>query len=221
MQERHIFHVRRMSWISWLQSMPAFSKKSILMLVVLLAAFIMTTNLYGQNASTTKPITVQGQVMDSEGVPIPGVNIRLKGQNAGTISDLNGNYKLSDVTEDAVIEFSFIGFATLEKKVKGETLNAILLEDTKSLDEVEVVAFGTQKKESVIGSISTLKPAELKVPTSNLTNALAGRVAGVIAYQRTGEPGVDDSNFFIRGVTSFGYAKSPLILIGKRLRDSI
>lgn len=193
--------------------MSAFPKKSILMLVVLLIASIMTTNIYGQNASTTKSITVQGQVMDAEGVPIPGVNIRLKGQNTGTISDLNGNYKLSDVTEDAVIEFSFIGFATLEKKVKGETLNAILLEDTKSLDEVEIVAFGTQKKESVIGSISTLKPAELKVPTSNLTNALAGRVAGVIAYQRTGEPGVDDSNFFIRGVTSFGYAKSPLILI--------
>lgn len=213
MQERHIFHGRRISWISWLQSMSAFPKKSILMLVVLLIASIMTTNIYGQNASTTKSITVQGQVMDAEGVPIPGVNIRLKGQNTGTISDLNGNYKLSDVTEDAVIEFSFIGFATLEKKVKGETLNAILLEDTKSLDEVEIVAFGTQKKESVIGSISTLKPAELKVPTSNLTNALAGRVAGVIAYQRTGEPGVDDSNFFIRGVTSFGYAKSPLILI--------
>lgn len=183
------------------------------MVVVLLLASIVTTNTYGQNASVIKSITVQGQVMDSEGIPIPGVNIRLKGQNTGTISDLNGNYKLSDVTEDAVIEFSFIGFATLEKKVKGETLNAILLEDTKSLDEVEIVAFGTQKKESVIGSISTLKPAELKVPTSNLTNALAGRVAGVIAYQRTGEPGVDDSNFFIRGVTSFGYAKSPLILI--------
>ena len=183
------------------------------MIVVLLLASIVTTNTYGQNASTTNSITVQGQVMDAEGVPIPGVNIRLKGQNTGTISDLNGNYKLSDVTEDAVIEFSFIGFATLEKKVKGETLNAILLEDTKSLDEVEIVAFGTQKKESVIGSISTLKPAELKVPTSNLTNALAGRIAGVIAYQRTGEPGVDDSNFFIRGVTSFGYAKSPLILI--------
>lgn len=213
MQERHISHGRRISWISWLQSMSAFPKKSILMVVVLLLASIVTTNTYGQNASATKSITVQGQVMDSEGVPIPGVNIRLKGQNTGTISDLNGNYKLSDVTEDAVIEFSFIGFATLEKKVKGETLNAILLEDTKSLDEVEIVAFGTQKKESVIGSISTLKPAELKVPTSNLTNALAGRVAGVIAYQRTGEPGVDDSNFFIRGVTSFGYAKSPLILI--------
>lgn len=213
MQERHIFHGRRMSWISWLQSMSVFPKKPILMIVVLLLASIVTTNTYGQNASTTNSITVQGQVMDAEGVPIPGVNIRLKGQNTGTISDLNGNYKLSDVTEDAVIEFSFIGFATLEKKVKGETLNAILLEDTKSLDEVEIVAFGTQKKESVIGSISTLKPAELKVPTSNLTNALAGRIAGVIAYQRTGEPGVDDSNFFIRGVTSFGYAKSPLILI--------
>ena len=115
MQERHILHGRRMPWISWLQSMSAFPKKSILMVVVLLLASIVTTNTYGQNASTTKSITVQGQVMDAEGVPIPGVNIRLKGQNTGTISDLNGNYKLSDVTEDAVIEFSFIGFATLEK----------------------------------------------------------------------------------------------------------
>lgn len=75
------------------------------------------------------------------------------------------------------------------------------------------MAFGTQKKESVIGAISTVKVAELKTPSSNLTNALAGRIAGVISYQRTGEPGVDDASFFVRGVTTFGYKKDPLILI--------
>lgn len=76
-----------------------------------------------------------------------------------------------------------------------------------------VVAFAKQKKESVIGSIQTVKPAELKTPSSNLTTSLAGRMAGVIAYQRSGEPGKDNANFFIRGVTTFGYKKDPLILL--------
>ena len=81
------------------------------------------------------------------------------------------------------------------------------------LDEVTVVAFAKQKKESVISSVATVKPSELKVPSSNLTTALAGRMSGVIAYQTSGEPGKDDASFFIRGVTTFGYASSPLILI--------
>lgn len=78
------------------------------------------------------------------------------------------------------------------------------------LDEVAIVAFGTQKKESVIASISTIKPAELKVPSSNLTTALAGRMAGIIAYQRSGEPGQDNADFFVRGVTTFGTGKKTL-----------
>ena len=81
------------------------------------------------------------------------------------------------------------------------------------LDEVPVVAFAKQKKESVISSVATVKPSELKVPSSNLPTALAGRMSGVIAYQTSGEPGKDDASFFIRGVTTFGYASSPLILI--------
>jgi len=88
-----------------------------------------------------------------------------------------------------------------------------LISNEEELDEVQVVAFGKQKKESVIGSISTVKPGELKVPSSNLTTALAGRVSGIISYQRSGEPGQDNAQFFIRGVTTFGYKKDPLILI--------
>ena len=143
-------------------------------------------------------LTVKGRVSDAEGNPVPGVTVKLKGSVKGTTTDIDGNYSLAGVKEGSTLEFSFIGYITVEKVVKGKTLNIILYEDTQTLDEVEVVAFGTQKKESVIGAISTVKVAELKVPTSNLTNALAGRVAGVISYQRTGEPGVDDSDFFVR-----------------------
>jgi TonB-linked SusC/RagA family outer membrane protein len=88
-----------------------------------------------------------------------------------------------------------------------------MTEESTELEEVTVVAFGTQKKESVIASITTVDPSELKVPSSNLTTALAGRIAGLIAYQRSGEPGRDNAEFFIRGVTTFGYKKDPLILI--------
>src|SRR3546814_12691250 len=81
------------------------------------------------------------------------------------------------------------------------------------LEDVVVVAFGTQKKQDVIGAVTTINPTELKVPSSNLTTALAGRLAGIIAYQRSGEPGMDNADFFIRGVTTFGYKVDPLILI--------
>lgn len=201
--------------IGWRKGVNAFSKRLFLISMFLVSALGATTNtgVYAQQTDGVKTVTLQGSVLDADGNPIPGASVRLKGKTTGTVSNIDGAYSLTGVKIGDVVEFSFIGFVSLEKKVTGTTLNAVLLEDTRTLDEVEVVAFGTQKKESVIGSISTIKPAELKVPTSNLTNALAGRVAGIIAYQRTGEPGVDDSNFFIRGVTSFGYAKSPLILI--------
>jgi TonB-linked SusC/RagA family outer membrane protein len=95
----------------------------------------------------------------------------------------------------------------------GTIYNVQLLEDVEMLDEVTVTAFATQKKESVVSSIETISPSELKVPSSNLTTALAGRLAGVISYQRSGEPGADNAQFFVRGVTTFGYASSPLILL--------
>src|SRR5690606_35413025 len=93
-------------------------------------------------------------------------------------------------------------------------LNVVLSRDD-GLEEVVGVAFGTQKKESVVSAISTVNPSELRVPASNLTTAFAGRLAGVIAYQRSGEPGLDNAEFFIRGVTSFSTAgkRDPLILI--------
>src|SRR5690606_4349090 len=131
----------------------------------------------------------------------------------GTTTDLNGRYVL-EVPSDAILVFSMIGFTTSEVSVVNKTVIDVKLEMSSSnLEDVVVVAFGTQKKKEVVGAVTTINPSELKIPSSNLTTALAGRLAGVVAYQRSGEPGADNADFFIRGVTSFGYKKDPLILI--------
>ena len=157
-----------------------------------------------------KGMTIKGKVLGTDGEPIIGASVLVKGSTTGVVTDLDGNYTLANVSKGAILEFSYVGYVKLTKTVGSETtINAILYEDSQMLEGVEVVAFGTQKKESVIGAISTVKVAELKTPSSNLTNALAGRIAGVISYQRTGEPGVDDASFFVRGVTTFGYKRTP------------
>ena len=157
---------------------------------------------------------IRGTVSDTVGA-LPGVSIAVKGKpQIGTTTDVNGKYILDVVDESAVVTFSMVGYLTQEIPVRGKTvINVILKPANNQLEETVVVAYGKQKKESVIGSITTIKPGELRVPSSNLTTALAGRLAGVIAYQRSGEPGADNAEFFIRGATTFGYKKDPLILI--------
>ncbi|MGF6848005.1 TonB-linked SusC/RagA family outer membrane protein [Chitinophaga sp. W3I9] len=157
---------------------------------------------------------VRGLVTDSSGVPMIGVTIAVKNKpGVGTASDVNGRYILK-VPDNASLIFSMIGFTSQEIPVNGrEVINIIMRPSYSQLGETVVVAFGKQKKTDVVGAVTTINPAELKVPASNLTTALAGRIAGVIGYQRSGEPGQDNADFFIRGVTTFGYKKDPLILI--------
>lgn len=158
--------------------------------------------------------TVTGKVTDETGEGIPGANIRIKDTTIGTVTDLDGNYSITVPHDDAVLIFSFIGLATQELVVGNRTVvNVELLADMSGLDEVVVVGFGTQKKESVVGSMSSINPSELKIPASNLTTALAGRVAGLVAYQTSGEPGRDNAQFLVRGVASFNSQNGPLILI--------
>src|SRR5690625_7450659 len=109
---------------------------------------------------------------------------------------------------------SYIGYETQEITI-GETreFEIVLTSDSQLLDEVVVVGFGTQKKTDVIGSVTTVRPGDLKIPASNITTALAGNVAGIIAYQRNGEPGGDNADFFVRGIATFGENINPLILI--------
>jgi len=156
---------------------------------------------------------VQGTVVDTKGEPVIGASVVITGTPRGTATDLDGKFEL-DVTPRESLTVTYIGYEKVEVSVGNNTnLIVTMKENQEMLDEVVVVAYGTQKKESMISSIETINPKELKVPSSNLTTALAGRLSGVIAYQRSGEPGQDNADFFIRGVTTFGYKKDPLILI--------
>jgi len=168
----------------------------------------------GVNTNQQQPQkAISGKVTDEKGLPMPGVTITVLGTSRGVITDNDGSFQIDARSSDK-LSFSFIGKQSQIVEVGNQITIHVRMEDKiDELEEVTVVAFGKQKKESVISSITTVKPAELKIPSSNLTNALAGRIAGLISYQRSGEPGADDASFFVRGVTSFTYASGPLILI--------
>lgn len=157
---------------------------------------------------------ITGKVLDSFGEPLPGASIQIDKSTRGVTTDMDGSFAIDANPTDKLV-FSFIGMENQTITVGNKSEFVVqLAEKSDLLDEVTVVAFAKQKKESVIASVSTIKPAELKVPSSNLTTAFAGRMAGVISYQRSGEPGQDNASFFVRGVTTFGTGKSdPLILI--------
>lgn len=155
---------------------------------------------------------VVGQVLDENGYPLPGATAIIKGRPNGAITDGEGRFELN-VSERDVLVVSYLGYIEQEVDVRGKTNLIIKMEPLAEMEEVVVTAFSTQKKESIVASIETISPKDLRVPSSNLTTALAGRVAGLISYQRSGEPGKDNAEFFIRGVTTFGYAQSPMILL--------
>lgn len=158
---------------------------------------------------------VQGVVVDETGEPAGGVTIRIKGKpGQGTVTDINGKFSINASSKDVLV-ISFIGYTTQEVKVGNQkNLQIRLKEDNALLDEVVVTAFGTgQKKESVVGSIQTVRPNDLKVPSSNLSNSFAGRLSGVIAYQRSGQPGSNGSDFYIRGISTLSGMTSPLIIL--------
>ena len=157
---------------------------------------------------------VSGTVLDTQGLPVIGATVMVDGTQNGVITDLDGNYTLTKVPDGASIRFSCMGYVDQVKPYNGEkNFVAILYEDSESLDEAVAVAFGTQRKESIVGAVTSINPGQLKAPSSNLTTALAGNIAGIISYQRSGEPGADDASFFIRGITTFGANTNPLILI--------
>jgi len=163
----------------------------------------------------TQEKQVTGTVTDSAGTTIPGVSVHVKDQtNIGTITDGNGRFVL-DVPQNAVLVFSFVGYVKQEVPVNGRaSLHVTLQTEAGSLDEVVVVGFGEQKKLTVVGAQSTVDVKELKQPVRNLTNLLAGRLAGIVAVQRSGEPGYDNANLWVRGISTFNAAgSSPLILI--------
>ncbi len=153
-----------------------------------------------------QPRKISGKVTDDGGLPLPGVTVVVKGTTNGTITDVNGSYNLSGVTGDVTLVFSFVGMRTQEFQVGDRSVvNVKMMEETIGLDEVVAVGYGVQKKATLTGSISDIKGEELaKSPQPNLTNSLAGHFSGLIVTNRTGEPGYDGSDIYIRGVGTNG-----------------
>lgn len=174
-----------------------------------------TTGTMGVNLQQQQQrITIRGNIMDTKSEPLAGVHVILKGDNSvATVSDLNGDYTIQVPSKNVSLEFIYMGMATQEQRVGSrQIINVIMQEDENLLEEV--VGFGTQKKESVVGSISTIRPASLQKGTSrSLSNNLIGQLSGVIGSQRSGEPGYDGASFFIRGISTFNGNNNPLILV--------
>ena len=160
-------------------------------------------------------IEVTGIVKDINNKPMPGVTVVAKDRaGLGTITTENGRYKIKTGTYSTLI-FSFIGFEKQEVQVAGKTSVSVTLKESEAsvLNDVVVTGAGIQKKITVTGAITTVNVRDLRTPTGNITNALAGNVAGVIAMQGSGEPGNNRSEFWIRGISTFGANQSALVLV--------
>ena len=167
-------------------------------------------------------LTIEGTVIDELGEPMIGAGVLVKNTVIGVVTDLDGHYTL---TIDAaggggILVFSSLGYDDQEIPVNGRTRIDVQMQlQTTSLDEVVVVGYGTQKRESVVGSIATIDAANLKVPSAQLSTGLAGQLAGVVAVQSSGMPGQSQANFYIRGVSSFQGTVTPLVLVDGVERD--
>ncbi len=175
----------------------------------LLLTLLVMTGAYAQD------VTVKGKVNDEQGQGLPGVSILVKGTSAGTVTDIEGNYTVN-APGTATLVFSFIGYITQEIPLGNKTsLDVKMASDTKALDEVVVVGYGTAKKATLTGSVTAVKGADLqKAPSANLSNTLSGRLPGVSAVQASGEPGYDGSAIRIRGTNSLGNSNALIVVDG-------
>ena len=171
-----------------------------------------------QGATVAKDgsVTLSGTVISSsDNQPIVGANVYVEGTTLGVTTDIDGNYSLTVPASTRQVTFSFLGYDMKKIAVKDSELFKLvtLVDASNELEDVVVVGFGVQKKESLVGAVQSVKPSELQVSSSNLSTSFAGKIAGVIAVQKTGEPGADGANFWIRGISTFGSGQSPLLIL--------
>ena len=180
----------------------------------LLRSLLIIVGLLVFSATSYAQKTVSGKIVDEDGVGIPGVNVLEKGTTNGTISDMDGNYSLNVSGENCTLEFSYIGYTTEERQAKGSPINVTLKEDTKALDEVVVVGYGTMKKSDVSGSSITMKAEDIEgFVGSGIDQALQGKAAGVQVTANSGQPG-GGMNVQIRGASTLNAANAqPLYVV--------
>lgn len=214
MEKRKTFHGRQVG------------KKRLLPIVFPLFLFLLIP-LNGYGDDTPMPEVVQqnstritGVVKDAYGEPVIGANVKVVGTTQGTITDFEGKFSINVSGASAKIKISFIGYKDKEVTAKkGVSLNIVLEEDAQTLGEVQVVAYGVQKKVSITGAISSMKGDDLlKTPAGSLSNVLSGQITGISSVQYSGEPGADAADIYVRGVATWNNAK-PLIQVDGVERD--
>lgn len=184
--------------------------KQIRIYILLLATLLCTT------AMGQEKFMVAGTVMDEKGETLIGVTVNSKDKRiVGAITDLDGKFRVKDIPKNTELTFTYVGYKTYTYKVNfsKEQLKIVMQPNVDALDEVVVVGAGVQKKVSMTGAITTVKPEDLDVPGTSVTNMLGGNVPGIIAVTRSGERGNDFSEFWIRGISTFGANASALVLI--------
>jgi TonB-linked SusC/RagA family outer membrane protein len=180
-------------------------------IIIVKSKDFITPNL--KNVSAPVLVDIKGKVIDVNGQPLPGVSVIVVGTTKGATTNTEGYYAI-DASPGDILKFSMVGYIEQEIKVQAKTaIDIVLKEKLSDLDEVMVVGMGVQRKASVIGAISTVKMDDLKIPVRSLTNALAGKMAGAVVVQRSGELGRDGGGLWIRGIATFGANRSPLILV--------
>ena len=183
-------------------------KKSKCFLLGILALFcLMPTMVFAQN------LTVEGTVLDESGEPLIGVSVLVQGQGTGGITDIDGHFRIQNVKQGTKLEFSYVGYLTQVQVVKGRSMSITMQPDTKTLEEVVVIAYGQQKKVTITGAVSAVGGDELlKAPVANVANALQGKLPGISVVQHSGMPGDDAPTIRVRGTGSLNDA-TPLVLV--------
>lgn len=174
-------------------------KRTMLLLIMIISCNFLGNNAYGQ-----QQVRITGTISDEKGVPLPGVNVVLKGTTVGTITDLDGKYTLNVPDQNGALVASFIGYVAVEMSIAGKTnVDITLTSEALTLQEVVVVGYGVQKKVNVIGSITTVSAEQItSAPTNNVSSALSGLSPGLFVTQSSGRPGADAATLSIRGTST-------------------
>ncbi|MDR1864336.1 MAG: TonB-dependent receptor [Bacteroidales bacterium] len=188
----------------------------VILLAVLLGQFISVS---AENRQTDK--NINGVVLDVEGQPLAGVTIVVKGTATGNVTDAEGKYSIRVSSEARMLVFSYVGYQTQEIEIGDRLiLNIVLREATQEMEGVVVIGYGTQKKVSVTGALSTISMKNLtSIPVASFSNALGGQLPGIITRQGSGEPGFDGAQLYIRGMSTFTGTTNPLVLVDGVERD--
>lgn len=176
-------------------------------LFLLLMVLASTASSYAQNL-------IKGVVVDAADIPLPGVSVLVKGTTTGTTTDLDGRYSIN-VPKNGILVFTYIGMSKQEVKTSGKrTVNVVLQEDVSVLNEVVVVGYGIQKKAHLTGSVASVNSKDLmKSTTSNISQALVGKLPGLMSQQTSGAPGSDNATILVRGRSTYQGDDGPLMLV--------